>query len=153
TTALAFSPEGDRVYQALHAEDEAPHLLIRDLQTGRSLAVEELPAPFEALVPGAGGLLYGAGRDGDRIVVTALQVRGDGASREWSRELSVAGDGAPSIGVARNRVVVWGEGVRWGLVALDGGTGELVARARVPPVDVAIDSAGGLWALYPGVLR
>jgi hypothetical protein len=78
TTALAESPEGDRLYQALGAGEEGDRLLVRDRQTGRILGEQPLEAPLMALAADRTGTLFGLIRSGRRVTVVALRPSGEG---------------------------------------------------------------------------
>lgn len=153
TAGLALSPIGDRVYQAVEGEEDGPRLLVRDLQTGRTLSSHPLSGPLSSLVAGPGGRLYGVEREGGRMAVVALAHGEDGVTEVWRHRVDAEEDATTLVALAGSRVVLWGEGVRWGLLTLDAGTGEVLRRAREVPIDAAVDPAGGIWALYPGELR
>lgn len=154
TTALAGSPEGDRVYQALASSGGDARLLIRDLQTGRELASVELPAPLALLAAGADGTLYGMAREGRRAAIVALRPARNDLELVWRRVLPMSGEAdAVRLAVAGQRLAVWGLGPRVGLRLLATRTGEIVARTRVDPRDAAFGRGAELWALYPGEIR
>lgn len=153
TTAMARSPEGDRLYQALVDADGDARILVRDFQTGRTLGTHPLPRPLEDLETGDDGTLYGVARNG-RAAIVALNPRRGELEPVWRTTLPVAEEGVRvRIAVDRGRVAVWGLGPRIGLRLLDARTGEILARTRADPLDVAFAPGGALWALFPGELR
>jgi hypothetical protein len=154
TTALAASPEGDRVYQALDDDDRDPQVLTRDLQTGRDLGRMELDFPLEEMVAADDGTLYGVGREGRRAVIVALRPGGGELELVWRMPLPVDDAAARvRIVVSGAWVAVWGRGPREGLRILDSEEGDILARDRTEPLDVAFGPDGQLWALYPRELR
>lgn len=153
TTALAASPEGDRLHQAVASEGGDATILTRDLQTGRQLSAVELPAPLDALAVDPAGTLYGMAREG-RATVVALRPRQGDLQLLWRRTLPMADEaGQARLAVAAGRVAVWGLGGRVGLRLLDARTGEILARTSTDPTDAAFGPDGSLWALYPGEIR
>ena len=155
TTALALPPWGDRLYQAVQPDEGDARLLVRDVQTGRVLGSIGLEAVTVALAVDARGKLYAVQRDGRDLQVMSLALVGDEADVLWRQRIDGESDsGAPlSLVVAGGRMVLWGEGVRWGLVTLDPANGAVTGRARQSPLDAAVDPSGNIWALYPGELR
>lgn len=153
TTALAASPQGDRLHQAVASAGGDATIVIRDLQTGRELSAVELPAPLERLVADANGTLYGVARD-RRATIVALRPRQGDLELVWRRPLRIAEEAAQvRLAVAGDRVAVWGLGPRIGLRLLSAKTGEILGRTRTDPLDVSFAPDGSLWALYPGELR
>lgn len=155
STALAISPEGDRVYQAV-VEDEGDdaRLLVRDLQTGRVLHVMTAVAPLEHLEVDRRGWVYGLeqGRRGRAVV--ALQPRGGEVETVWRHELAgEPGRGPGRLAVGRDRVAVWGVGEEEDLLLLTTEDGSVVGRSAPAPLDGAFDPDGSLWVLRPGVLH
>jgi hypothetical protein len=154
TTALAVSPEGDRLYQALDDDDDEPQVLIRDLQTGRELGRLEMDFLLQELVAAEDGTLYGVGRDGRRAVVVALRPGGGELEPLWRRSLALT-EALPRlrIAVSEGRVAVWGRGPREGLRVLDTAEGDILARTSTDPSDFSFGPGGEMWALYPGEVR
>ena len=155
STALAISPEGDRVYQAV-VEDEGDdaRLLVRDLQTGRVLHVMTAVAPLEHLEVDRRGWVYGLeqGRRGRAVV--ALQPRGGEVETVWRHELAGESDRSPGrLAIGRDRVAVWGVGEEEDLLLLTTEDGSVVGRSAPAPLDGAFDPDGSLWVLRPGVLH
>lgn len=154
TTAIALSPEGDRLYQALGADEEGPRVLTRDLQTGRVLGSTEIRDPLRELVVAPSGVLYGLAHDGRRAIVLALQPQGHELAPRWRLGLPASeGSGEMSIAVAGGRILVQGLGPEAGTRVLSAESGARVGRTRGQPLDAAFSPGGGLWALYPGELR
>ena len=151
TTGLALSRIGDRVYQAVTDDEEGSRLLIRDLQTGRTLEEFALSGPMSALVVAPSGRLYGV--EGERMDVVSFDPGPGGVVEVWRQRVAAEEGAEAHMAVAGGRIVVWGGGVRWGLLMLDAETGEVVRRAGEAPIDAAVDPAGAIWALYPGELR
>lgn len=151
-TALAASPEGDRMYQALGpVEDAGARLLVRDVQTGRILLEAGLPAPLEALAAAEGGVLYGLEEDGGVLAFRA----GRDLHPLWRQpahrlglspplELRAPSGGArvlvisPSAGEAR---------------MLDGTDGALAGRYTGGVRDGAFGPSGALYLLFERDLR
>lgn len=152
TTAMALSPEGDRLYQALGGEGE-PAILIRDLQTGRVLAREAFAAPLVQLVAAPGGLLYGLAEDDGRVAAVALRLRRRELEVLWRRALEVGEARDLQLAVQGGRVAVWGAAARSPLRLLSAVDGAPIGRSREPVRDAGFDGVGALWVLHPGELR
>ena len=152
STALAVSPEGDRVYQALGTGEQAHRVLIRDLQSGRVLSSASFPAPFRALVTDDDGVLYGIVSDRRGAAVLALRPRAHDLELVWRVRLPASEDEAEMrIDVRASRVLVWGSGV--GLRLIDASDGTIIGRTRTDPLDATLDPGGELWALFSGELQ
>lgn len=158
TTALAVSPEGDRVYHAVSdpAHGNEDRVLIRDAQTGRVLATQPLPAPLRSLVSGWDGTLFGvSGEEGDESVV-ALRPGPDGLELRWrqtARSLELTGPVALRVAPEGARVAVFAPGSGGGVRVLDADTGEPVAAVEEGPFDADFGADGVLFLLYPGEIR
>lgn len=156
STALAVSPEGDRIYQAVvDNEGDDAELLVRDLQTGRVLHVMSAAAPLEQLEVDRRGWLYALEREPGERSVVALQPRGGEVRTVWRREFAADADGRPArLVVGLDRVAVWGVGEEEeGLLLLSSEDGSVVGRSAPAPLDGAFDPDGSLWVLRPGVLH
>lgn len=154
TTAIALSPEGDRLYQALGADEDGARVLTRDLQTGRVLGRTELRHPLRELAVARSGVLYGLAVDGRRAIVLALQPQGHELTPRWRLGLPASeGYGEVTIAVAGGRILVQGLGSEAGMRVLSGESGARLGRTRGPPLDAAFGPDGALWTLYPGELR
>jgi hypothetical protein len=154
TTALAASPEGDRLYQAVTSEEDGERLLIRDLQTGRVLAEVPLEGVLEAMAADGRGMLYGLLREGRRLTVVALRPAADGLEPVWRRRLSGrAGEGEVRLVESAGRIAVVVPPPAPRVRLLDARDGALLGRAGGEPLDFAFDSGGALWGLYRGVVR
>lgn len=147
-TALAVSPLGDRVYQAL--EGDPPRILVRDAQTGRILDVEEVPGPVRSLAVGADGVLYAATGEGWWSGVLALRPGPGGVEAVWRIRVP-EGPLRVRVSPAGDRLAVLApaEGV---LRLLDARTGEVVAE-REGVVDAAFAPRGALYLLRGGGVR
>lgn len=155
TTALALAPWADRLYQAVEPDGGDPRLLVRDLQTGRTLTSVPLDAPAVALATDDRGRLFAVQREGGDLEVLRIDPGREDLDVLWRQRVGGQGErgASASLAVAAGRVVLWGEAVRWGVVTLDPEHGSVTARSREPPLDAAVDPAGNIWALYPGELR
>lgn len=152
-TALAVSPLGDRVYQALGGDE--PAVLTRDAQTGRVLARTPVGGEVRGLDAGPDGTLYALVGEGRRAALAALRPGPDGLEPRWEAALRVLelGDSV--------RVAVSPAGGRLALVSAEGGgtlrvldadTGEAVAGER-GVVDAAYAADGTLLLLTPREVR
>ncbi len=146
-TALAVSPPGDRVYQALGGDE--PRILVRDAQTGRILAETETAAAVRSLDAGPDGTLYAVTGEGRRATLAALRPGPAGLTELWDVGLRAleAGDSA--------RVVVSPAGRRVALVSregagtlrvLDAATGRTVS-GESGVLDAAFAADGSLLVL------
>lgn len=154
--ALAVSPQGDRLYQALDPRPgEPPRLLVRDVQTGRVLQELPLPAPARALAAAPGGALYALLADGDAAQVLALRPGGaEGLQIAWQQAVPLAPAAAPP----RLRASPHGE--RLALAApgaelrlLEAADGTLAARVADAPLDADYAPDGTLYVLFEGEVR
>jgi hypothetical protein len=155
SAAVVVSPDGSRVYHALHAEGEhvASRILTRDFQTGRVLGEIELRGWTRAAAIGAGGeLLLLQGREEGADLV-ALRPLGGRMHPLWRRELGeIDLPGADQLAAAGDRLWVGEMGRGTGRV-LDRATGDVVAGTRFPPGGVAVAAPGGrVWVLSAGEL-
>lgn len=155
TTALAVSPEGDRIYQALAGAEGSSTILTRDLQTGRVLGRDEFTAPFATFLSGPTSALYGVlGEPGDWMAM-ALLPRGGELRLLW-RERASGSDGEVLMRLSPDgsRLAFVSPGAeRDGLRVLDAETGETVGTIAEAPLDAAFHPRGALLLLYPGELR
>lgn len=154
-TALTASPEGDRVYLALENEDGSGTILTRDLQTGRILAEQSLPAAITALLADASGTLYILQPDADETVISAWQPRRRELSRRW--RVRVAGDAARAglrVGPDGRLLLLSSTlDTETGLHILDAETGSLLGSSPDRPLDAAFTPDGRILLLYPGEVR
>ncbi len=154
TTAAGASPEGDRLYQALE-EGRGTRLLMRDVQTGRTLMEEELPVRVHSLVPGRGPRLYTIEGEGREMAVARRRPSVEGAPLRWSlrlRELQLGPDAVLRVAPSGEdlALVAPGEGV----VLLSGADGRVLERWAFEALDAVFSRGGDLWGLEPGgVLR
>jgi hypothetical protein len=155
--ALALSPEGDRVYQAISPADGGePELLVRDVQTGRIVRRRELADPPVAVVAGGSLTVFVLEADGEGGGgVEALRWRGGELETLWRRslgDLGIRGSARIRISPDRSRLAVLGLQNDEGLHVLDGETGDKVGRLRGDPLDVRFGPAGEIFLLYRGEL-
>jgi hypothetical protein len=153
-TAIAASPEGDRIYLAL-AEAEGGTILTRDLQTGRTLRTDAFAAPIRGLAVDVEGRLLALLAEGETAEALLLRPWGPRLELLWRDR----GRGDPALAAvrldpagARSALILPGANGN-GLRALDAETGRLIGSLEEPPLDAAFDSAGRLLLLYPGELR
>jgi hypothetical protein len=154
STALAASPEGDRIYHAL-AEDGAATILTRDLQTGRTLRTSAFSAPFLHLTADRQGNLVGVVGGDDEAAVISLRPWGRELELRWRTRLSSPASSAAvhlSPDGARVAVLTPGDS-KTGLHVLDGETGKAIGRLSEHPLDARFDARGRLLLLFPGELR
>lgn len=149
-TALAASPEGDRLYVAM-AGDSAV-LLSRDVQTGRVIWRAELPAPASALAVGPDGVIYAlTGEDGDATAL-ALRPAVNGTLPIWRRSVGLEG-ARMRVAPRGDRVVVFSSGEEAGIRVLDAADGAVLRAAESGPLDAGWSAGGELYLLYPRELR
>lgn len=156
STALAASPEGDRLYQGVGYGEAAPRLLSRDLQTGRILGTASFSAPFVALAAGASGDLFGVVVEDGRGAVMALRPRRGQMEVRWRTSLDDLGLDNPSelrLGSRERRVAVLARGNEAGLRLLDAETGSVLGSAPEGMLDASFGAGDALFLLYPGEIR
>jgi hypothetical protein len=154
STALAASPEGDRIYHAL-SEDGAATVLTRDLQTGRTLRTSAFSAPFLELTADRQGNLVGVVGGEDDAAVISLRPWGQELELRWRTRFSSSAS-ATSIHLSPDgdRVAVLTPGdSKTGLHLLDGETGRMLGRLSEHPLDAGFDARGRLLLLFPGEVR
>jgi hypothetical protein len=158
STALTVTTEGDRVIQALAANDERPpELLVRDLQTGRAISRLPFVEPLDELVSGRDGSIFalvGRGRVAGGVIRLGWN---DGAlTPRWRRsfaDLGVGGAEALVVSTVGDRIAVIATENGAGLLVLDVETGRTVERLRGDPLDVTFDADDRIYLLHPGELR
>lgn len=156
STALAASPEGDRIYHALGSEDAAPRLLFRDMQTGRVLGTASFSAPVRALASAESGTLYGVVAEGGRGSVMAMRPRLGELEVLWRTPLGglrTSGESELRVEVGRGRVAVVSTGDENGLRMLEAEAGAVIGSAAPGVLDGAFGPGGELFLLYPGEVR
>jgi len=157
TSALAVSPEGDRLYQALlFGPGVEPELFVRDLQTGRVLRRVTLPHSATRLVTGVDGAIYSLANESDASVRLGRWSWVDGGlEQSWERTLDGFENAATiSIGLSpdgRMLAVVEPQNEA-GLRVIDAETGEITDRLRGPALDAAFDLQNRIYLLKPGEL-
>lgn len=158
--ALALSPEGDRVYQAVGPSEyrESAEILVRDLQTGRILRTVEMPEVVRALVAAPSGSLYGTMWDDELGGASAFALVWAGGELEvaWRRGFGDIGIEAPAtlkLSPVGDSAGILGLNEEAGIHILDVNTGDTVDRLRIEALDFAFDPAGRLYLLFPGELR
>lgn len=154
TTALALSPEGDRIYQAVDSGDgdQPARLLIRDRLTGRIVGGIDLDVPFRALTSTTAGDLIGVAWDGERsnASVERLGWGGGGLHKTWSAYLPAPASVealAFAISTDGRRVAVGGGNEEAGLTLLDGETGFIIADFDTATRSAFFDERGRLYAI------
>jgi hypothetical protein len=153
STALATSPEGDRIYHAL-TDDVASTILTRDLQTGRTLRTSVFSAPFADLAADPQGNLVGVVGGEDDAAVISLRPWGEELELRWrTRIVSPASAAAIRLSPDGDRVAVLTMGdTKTGLHLLDGETGKTIGHLPAHPLDARFDARGRLLLLFPGEL-
>jgi hypothetical protein len=157
-TALAVSPEGDRVYLALApaGASDGARLLQRDAQTGRVLHETDLTGTVEDLRATAAGTVLAVLRDDSGYELLALRASDRGLVTIWRRPISAA---APRVAVRLRvddrgrRVALLKTGGDAGLVILDAGDGSVLSESADAPLDAAFGAHGALYLLYPREIR
>lgn len=149
-TALASSPEGDRLYVAM-AGDSAV-LLSRDVQTGRVVWRAELPAAATALDVGADGVIYALTEEDGDATALALRPSAGGTQPVWRRSLGLE-RARMRVAPGGGRLVVFSSGEEAGIRVLDTADGAVLRGAESGPLDAGWSAGGELYLLYPGELR
>jgi hypothetical protein len=154
SSAIAGSPEGDRIYQAL-AVDGVSTILTRDLQTGRILRRSSFPAPFTALRTDPAGNLIGILGDEREAAVVSLRPWGEELELRWRERIPGTGPGVRiRLDAGGTRLAVLGDVDNGnGLRVLDAETGRPLGHLPDSPLDAAFDPSGRLLLLYPDELR
>ncbi|CAN5844526.1 hypothetical protein BH23GEM7_BH23GEM7_05640 [soil metagenome] len=159
-TALASSPEGDRLYLALREPAEAgagtTRVLTRDVQTGRVLAETPLPFSVQSLAADAAGTVYALLGDDAGGLVAALRPGGDGLRVQWQRPLLSLGLAEPAelrVAPSGDRLALFTRDRERGLQLLDARTGEPLGRLGEGPLDAASGADGVLYLLYEEEIR
>jgi len=157
-TALALSPEGDRIYLALGARAEGgPELLVRDVQTGRVLRRRVLRDSASVVIAGGPSMVFAFesdARGGGQL--EALQWRAGELEPVWSRsqgELRIDGSARMRLSRDGRRLAVLGLQKEEGLHLLEVEAGRYTGRLRGNARDVAFGPAGEVYLLYSGELR
>jgi hypothetical protein len=154
STALAASPEGDRIYHAL-SDDGAATVLTRDLQTGRTLRTSAFSAPFLELAADRQGNLVGVMGEEEDAAVISLRPWGQELELRWRTRFSSP---ASTIAVhlspdGARMAVLTPEDSKTGLHVLDAETGKILGRLSEHPLDARFDPRGRLLLLFPGEVR
>ncbi|HEX2189433.1 MAG TPA: hypothetical protein VHG51_11070 [Longimicrobiaceae bacterium] len=152
-TALAVSPLGDRVYQALGGED--PEVLTRDAQTGRVLARSEAGGEVRRLEAGPDGTLYALRGEGRRAALAALRPGPAGLEELWEstlRALDLDDSVRLAVSPAGTRLALVSAAGGGTLRVLDAATGQVVA-GEGGVVDAAWAADGALLLLTPREVR
>jgi hypothetical protein len=156
TTALASSPEGDRLYQAL-APDPASgtaRLLVRDLQTGRIMHEHEVTGEVAALEVSGTGWLYAVVAGPDDAEVLCMRPTTEGLEVIWRHDV----DGSPRDGArprleSAGRRLIFHDGAHGKFALLDASNGHRLMEADEPPLDAAFGADGKIYLLYAGEVR
>ncbi len=146
-TALAVSPLGDRVYQALGGDE--PRILVRDAQTGRILAETETAAAVRSLDAGPDGTLYAVTGEGRRATLAALRPGPAGLTERWDvalRGLEVGDSARVVVSPAGGRVALVSREGGGTLRVLDAATGQVVS-GETGVLDAAFAADGSLLVL------
>lgn len=151
TTGLALSPDGGALVQAVAGE-----ILLRDLQTGRTIARMEVAAPFHQLISAGSGRVYGlGGRDG-RSTLFAVDLGGEESRVIWRRtldDLDLEEDARLRLSPSGDRLVVFGPGKKNGLRMLNAETAEAMGSLLEGPLDARYGTGGTLFMLFPESIR
>lgn len=155
TTALAMTPEGDVVWQALAPDGSRAVLLERDVQTGRILDEHRLFGEIVSLGSTPSGDLIAVVAEGDRIIVLRLRPRADRLTPVWRLVLRLDGDGQVVVRSARatDRIAVFRRGSETGLRVLDAEAGKVVGAVEETPLDAAFSPDGALYLLTDREIR
>jgi hypothetical protein len=151
-TALAVSPLGDRVYQALGGDE--PRILTRDAQTGRILGEYAVGAPVRVLEAGLDGTLYAVSGEG-RLALEALRPGPDGLEELWGRALRGTGEEggvALEVSPAEPRLAVLSPEEGGTLRVVDAVSGETLSSER-GVLDAAWGADGALYVLTQRAVR
>lgn len=159
SNALGISPEGDRVYQSVGDSEyrDGPELLVRDLQTGRSLRRLGLPWELHGVATLDDGLhLVGVGWD-EAGEGGYLRVEWVGGSPDiqWTRSLGSAGLEPPvrmRFDAGSGTLGLLGINDEADLRLIDAETGQVVRRSSGRILDFAFGPSGSLYLLYPGAV-
>lgn len=158
--AVALSPQGDRVYQAVGPSEyrESPEILVRDLQTGRILRTVEMPEIVRALVAAPSGSLYGTMWNDELGAASAFALVWEAGELDvaWRRGFGDIGIQAPAtlkLSPDGDSIGILGLNEEAGIHILDVNTGDTMDRLRIEALDFAFDPAGRLYLLVPGELR
>lgn len=156
-TAIAVSPQGDRVYEAITDNDDTGELLVRDLQTGRVLERLDLPHPVRILLAAEDGSLVGIGwrADGSGGTLFRLAWIGGEIGTVWSRSTGDLGISPPMrlrLSGRGDRLAVLAMNDEAGLHVLDMETGRTVDRLGGRADDVAFDPADRIYLLDSSVV-
>lgn len=152
SSALALSPEGDRLYQAVTASGgRRPTLRVRDLLSGRTLRELELGGPVRILRATEQGDLIGVGwsDDGSALFITRLAWMAGDLVIDWHRAVASPADGPPpklAISGDGRRIALTGN-AETGLTLFDGETGSTIAIWSGTAQDAAFDDLGHLYLL------
>ena len=157
SSALALSPEGDRLYQASVGSAIRGYVLrVRDLLSGRTLQEVVLDWPIRVLRRTGQGDLIGAGwdEDGDAAFLTRLAWRAGELTVEWHRLMEPEGVGGPArLAISRDgrRIALAGND-ETGLTLFDGETGSTIAIYSGAVRDAVFDDFGNLYLLTPAAV-
>lgn len=152
-TALAVSPLGDRVYQALGGDE--PRILVRDAQTGRILAETETAAAVRSLDAGPDGTLYAVVGEGRRAALSALRPGPAGLAERWDvalRGLELGDSARVVVSPAGGRVALVSREGGGTLRVLDAATGRVVS-GETGVLDAAFAADGSLLVLTAREVR
>ncbi len=152
-TALAVSPLGDRLYQALGGDE--PRILTRDAQTGRILAETETAAAVRSLDAGADGTLYAVTEAGRRGALVALRPGPEGLEERWEAsllELELGDSVRVAVSPGGRRVALVSREGGGTLRVLDAATGRVASGER-GVLDAAFAADGSLLVLTPREVR
>ncbi len=158
TLALAAAPEGDRIVQVLgEAGTTQTRLLTRDVQTGRILHDDTIPARLRDVVAAGGGMLYAVSSAGDGPgEIVALRPGAEKRRRAvWRRPLAdigLSGAAQLRISAAGDRLLVFTPGGAGGARLLNPASGTTLATIAPPVADAAFRS-GRVYLLDPGAVR
>lgn len=151
-SAMALSPERDRLYQALlPAPGAGPALHVRDLLSGRTLREIPLDDPIRVLTTTRQGDLIGVGwdDDGSDAFITRLGWTGGALVVKWRSAVEPAADGQRlklAVSEEGDRIAVVGN-AETGLTLFDGETGSTIAIYSGTVHDAIFDGFGHVYLL------
>lgn len=159
SSALAISPERDRLYQAVAPDDPdlSPTLRVRDLLSGRTLRTVDLNGPIRILQTTTDGDLIGVGwaTDGSTAFLTRLSWADGELRTAWRRSVERATDrGRLKLATSADgrRAAVAGANAEAGLTLFDGETGSAIAVFSGAVRDAVFDDRARLYVLTDSVV-
>jgi len=152
-TAMAVSPEGDRLYLALAptAVGGESQVLVRDVQNGRVLHESTLPGAVRDLRVAANGVVFAMVGTGAGAEIHALRPGPEGLTAHWRRSADEWGLGAGAqlrVDHDGHRLAAFAAGPGGGLRMLDAESGDPIGDAMPAPIDAGFGANGTLFVLF-----